>query len=112
MYYFFGERGKLSAVSVKIWPAYRSLKVEGKCRTVRFLLLITKKIKVRIQIEAPENRMLGRKFDPGVAVIYFCYLFKDFVRLYGAVNPLKTKHRILYIQFQFVPRSKHFSSRL
>jgi hypothetical protein len=27
-------------------------------------------------------------------------------------NPLKTKRRLLYLKPQFVPRSKHFSSRL
>ena len=27
-------------------------------------------------------------------------------------NPLKTKCRLLYLNTQFVPRSKHFSSRL
>ena len=27
-------------------------------------------------------------------------------------NPLKTKRRLLYLKTQFVPRSKHFSSRL
>jgi len=29
-----------------------------------------------------------------------------------AINPLKTKRRLLYLKTQFVPRSKHFSSRL
>ena len=33
---------------------------------------------------------------------------KHFVRL----NPLKTKRRLLYLKTQFLPRSKHFSSRL
>ena len=28
------------------------------------------------------------------------------------INPLKTKRRPLYLKNQFVPRSKHFSSRL
>ena len=28
------------------------------------------------------------------------------------INPLKMKHRLLYLKTQFVPRSKHFSSRL
>ena len=28
------------------------------------------------------------------------------------INPLKTKLRLLYLKIQFVPRSKHFSSRL
>ena len=28
------------------------------------------------------------------------------------INPLKTKRRPLYLKTQFVPRSKHFSSRL
>ena len=28
------------------------------------------------------------------------------------INPLNTKGRLLYLKTQFVPRSKHFSSRL
>jgi hypothetical protein len=28
------------------------------------------------------------------------------------INPLKTKHRLLYLKTQSVPHSKHFSSRL
>jgi len=28
------------------------------------------------------------------------------------INPLKTKRRLHYLKTQFVPRSKHFSSRL
>jgi hypothetical protein len=28
------------------------------------------------------------------------------------VNPLMTKHRLLYLTTQFLPHSKHFSSRL
>ena len=28
------------------------------------------------------------------------------------INPLKMKRRLLYLKIQFVPRSKHFSSRL
>ena len=27
-------------------------------------------------------------------------------------NPLNTKRRLFYLKIQFVPRSKHFSSRL
>jgi hypothetical protein len=30
----------------------------------------------------------------------------------GNVNPLKTKRSLLYLKTHFVPRSKHFSSRL
>ena len=30
----------------------------------------------------------------------------------GNINPLNTKRRLLYLKTQFVPRSKHFSSRL
>ena len=30
----------------------------------------------------------------------------------SSINPLKTKRRLLYLETQFVPRSKHFSSRL
>jgi hypothetical protein len=29
-----------------------------------------------------------------------------------SINPLNTKSRLLYLKTQFVPRSKHFSSRL
>jgi len=31
---------------------------------------------------------------------------------YIFLNPLKTKRRLLYLKTQFVPRCKHFSSRL
>ena len=33
-------------------------------------------------------------------------------RLGTTFNPLKTNGRLLYLKTQFVPRSKHFSSRL
>ena len=33
-------------------------------------------------------------------------------RIVCIFNPLKTKRRLLYLKTQFVPRSKHFSSRL
>ena len=33
-------------------------------------------------------------------------------RAYTMLDPLKTKRRLLYLKTQFVPRSKHFSSRL
>jgi len=29
-----------------------------------------------------------------------------------SINPLKTKGRLLHLKIQFVPRSRHFSSRL
>ena len=39
----------------------------------------------------------------GRAVIWF---------IHKMFNPLKTKRRLLYLKTQFVPRCKHFSSRL
>ena len=33
-------------------------------------------------------------------------------KLAHSINPLNTKRRLLYLKSQFVPRSKHFSSRL
>ena len=41
--------------------------------------------------------------------------FRDFANAPNEtnyINPLKTKRRPLYLKTQFVPRSKHFSSRL
>ena len=35
--------------------------------------------------------------------------YDDFIKLF---NPLNTKHRLLYLKTQFVPRSTHFSSQL
>ena len=34
------------------------------------------------------------------------------IKYTSKLNPLKTKRRLLYLRTQFVPRSKHFSSRL
>ena len=36
-----------------------------------------------------------------------CYLHPDTI-----INPLNMKRRLLYLKTQFVPRSKHISSRL
>ena len=35
-----------------------------------------------------------------------------YCELKGKLNALNTKRRLLYLKTQFVPRSKHFSSRL
>ena len=40
------------------------------------------------------------------------FLLQTGPRLNLGINPLKTKRRLLYLKTQFVPRSKHFSSRL
>ena len=37
---------------------------------------------------------------------------KEMLSFGSKFNPLKTKLRLLYLKTQFVPRSKHFSSRL
>jgi hypothetical protein len=41
--------------------------------------------------------------------VYFLNEYLSYCKKY--VNPLKTKLRLLYLQTQFVPRCKHFSSR-
>jgi len=35
-----------------------------------------------------------------------------FLLIFLSLNPLKTKRRLLYLNTQSVPRSKHFSTRL
>ena len=49
-------------------------------------------------------------------VILYCYFnsspMYEIALLCMYVNPLKTKGRLLYLKTQFVPRSKHFLSRL
>ena len=59
----------------------------------------------------PEGRRPILGVDGGI--ILNCILKKwdggmDWIDL----NPLKTKRRLFYLKTQFVPRSKHFSSRL
>ena len=41
-------------------------------------------------------------------------IFNNLIFSYAVldINPSNTKHRQLYLKTQFVPRSKHFSSRL
>jgi hypothetical protein len=47
----------------------------------------------------------------GKIVLYF-ELYAKIVGIYLKFNPLKAKRGLLYLKTQFVPRSKHFSSRL
>ena len=39
-------------------------------------------------------------------------VYKKWFPEFQVSNPLNTKRRLLYLKTQFVPRSKHFSSRL
>ena len=55
-------------------------------------------------------------YSPTIAMLPFLsmslsfpFLFPVFIPLF---NPLKTKRRLLYLNTQFAPRTKHFSSRL
>jgi len=38
--------------------------------------------------------------------------FRTRLAAISQVNPLKAKRRLFYLKTQFLPRSKHFSSRL
>ena len=42
----------------------------------------------------------------------FFFFLNNKITSKSNINPLKTKRRLLYLKTQFVPRSKHFSSRL
>ena len=44
--------------------------------------------------------------------VQFYYFCKITNKSTITINPLNTKRRLLYLKTQFVPRSKHFSSRL
>ena len=44
--------------------------------------------------------------------ITFKKKFLNKIDMENNINPLNTKRRLLYLKTQFVPRSKHFSSRL
>ena len=43
-----------------------------------------------------------------VKVLKVCDMYRFCVN----ISPLKTKRRLLYLKTEFLPRSKHFSSRL
>ena len=45
-------------------------------------------------------------------LLYISTCFGSFYIIRVYINPLKTKRRLLYLKTHFVPRSKHFSSRL
>ena len=66
------------------------------------------------------NRMLKTEFEVNLLKAFFTLRSVNLVKvlreinetLYRIINPLKTKRRLLYLKTHFVPRSKHFSSRL
>ena len=63
------------------------------------------------------NCKLGTVLPKQCAQILESYLAERFFRVkqgdaYSVLNSLNTKRRLLYLKTQFVPRSKHFSSRL
>ena len=58
-----------------------------------------------------------QKFPIILRTSFHCYIILNLLKPTGHVmhqqfNPLNTKRRLLYLKTQFLPRSKHFSSRL
>ena len=58
------------------------------------------------------NKVHSFKAAPTYTSALFFHLWTNFNESNQYINPLKTKRRLLYLKTQFVPRSKHFSSRL
>jgi hypothetical protein len=50
-------------------------------------------------------------FTYAIIIWFFAGLLVHFSYISYSLNPLETKRRLLYLKTQFVPRSKHFSSR-
>ena len=73
-----------------------TLRSENICARVDFLL----------------GNLMSRLFNICIRryLLTLCYSYTPSVCTMS--NPLKTKHRLLYLKTQYVPRSKHFSSRL
>ena len=76
----------------------RKILLKRLSKTVKNLKTFSQdKRDLRAEIWEMPNMMVCRPSDLGVSV---------------NINPLKKKRRLLYLKTQFVPRSKHFSSRL
>ena len=61
----------------------------------------------------PGDALLDRKKRKNIYVdMVVRMICCDWTRTDSDINPLKTKRRLLYLKTQYVPRSKHFSSRL
>jgi len=47
-----------------------------------------------------------------ITIMFFFNILHILADLLFCLNPLKTKRKIMYLKTQFVPRCKHFLSRL
>ena len=74
--------------------------------------LLTDEYKIKAQGRCLSFGHKGKAGTTNVRSEYFQKVTYGVEMLLFVINPLKTKRRLLYLKIQFVPRSKHFSSRL
>ena len=58
------------------------------------------------------SHYLCKRIKRTISISYFIVTICQQKKPNVLINPLNTKRRLLYLKTQFVPRSKHFSSRL
>ena len=73
-----------------------------------------KSYRVYMFLDCFEAKILSSNFWS--TPLHYSHTLPKKVRLFRErnvqINPLNTKRRLLYLKTQFVPRSKHFSSKL
>ena len=81
------------------------------CGVLKLKLCFPKNAKC-IYSRVTEAKVYIYEYYCNVTYSVHCEIYIEAHSASSVINPLKTKRRLLYLKTQFVPRSKHFSSRL
>ena len=90
--------------------------IEGELKAFSLNIMLWKRSRRDLQsgILRIKKAQSGKVSDLYLGTLWFeccpVHAIDDGILFY--VNPLTTKRRLLYLKKEFVPRSKHFSSRL
>jgi len=82
----------------------------GKCQFTVFELQLLGEVSEK-KLRTGHEEILVKLNEPNVSIVIL-FFWKNVILFSAYINPLNTKRRLLYLKTQFVPRCKHFSSRL
>jgi hypothetical protein len=82
----------------------------GKCQFTVIVLLLLGEVSEK-KLHTGHEEILVKLNEPNVGIVILVF-WKNVILFSAYINPLKTKHRLLYLKTQSIRHSKHFSSRL
>jgi hypothetical protein len=121
--FFFLGGGALCSVDLQLGSVIVNNQLEVQCFfRISSSVALQSGVGLGLLYNTPPSLSIPSSVTPFVYSHFFVYIYSNslhvsstpvfITRRINYINPLKNKRRLLHLKTQFVPRCKHFSSRL